>query len=105
MKVSHLLGAGILSLGLVPQCKWSPAPSANSRGATTRKSESSLVHLHPLIQPPFVRKWTQLVGEQAFVVAVRERVIYYCSHTGVGALDLATGRRKWSSLSPIFRPK
>jgi outer membrane protein assembly factor BamB len=50
------------------------------------------------IEPPFVRKWTQRVGDQAVVVAVAEGLVYYGSQKGVGALDLATGDRRWSRL-------
>jgi outer membrane protein assembly factor BamB len=71
MRVSHLLAVAILLLGLAPQ----------------------------LIEPPFVRKWTQLAGDQAFLVAVRDGLVYYGSQKGLGALDLATGKRRWSSLS------
>jgi outer membrane protein assembly factor BamB len=52
-----------------------------------------------LIEPPFVRKWTYPAGEQASVLAVREGVIYYYSHAALGALDLATGRSKWTRFS------
>src|SRR5437899_2750685 len=52
-----------------------------------------------LIAPPFVRTWTQLIGEDTEVIAVQNRVIYYRSHNGVGALDLVTGQRRWSCLA------
>jgi outer membrane protein assembly factor BamB len=48
-----------------------------------------------LVEPPFVRKWTQMVGDDASLIAVRDGLVYYRSHDGVGALDLSTGRRIW----------
>src|SRR5438067_11970536 len=51
-----------------------------------------------LIDPPFVRKWTALVGDQCSVVAVRDGSVYTRSQKGLGALDLATGARRWSAL-------
>ena len=57
-----------------------------------------------LVEPPFVRQWTALVGENATVIAVRVGVIFYYSKEGVGALDLTTGQRKWSSLAHIVIP-
>lgn len=52
-----------------------------------------------LIEPPFVRKWTYPAGEQVSVIAVRDGTIYYESHLCIGALDLATGRSKWTRFS------
>jgi hypothetical protein len=81
MRVLHLLGAAILALGLAP-----------------RLIEPPFVR-NRLIEPPFVRKWTQSLGDGAFVMAVRDGAIYYGSEKGLGALDLATGERRWSSLA------
>jgi len=52
-----------------------------------------------LIAPPFVRQWTTLVGDQAYVIDVQDGKIYYGGHDGVGALDLATGKRQWGALT------
>lgn len=52
-----------------------------------------------LAAPPFVRQWTQFVGDGAFVVAVEKGTVYYQCQDGVGAIDLATGTKKWSSLA------
>ncbi len=52
-----------------------------------------------LVSPPFVRQWTHFVGDGASVIAVEKGTIYYESWQEVGALDLATGVKKWSSLA------
>ncbi|HLK58175.1 MAG TPA: PQQ-binding-like beta-propeller repeat protein [Chthonomonadaceae bacterium] len=54
--------------------------------------------------PSLVRKWTQPVGGNASVVAVKEGVVYYRGYDGVGALDIVTGQRKWNSLSDQWVP-
>src|SRR5579871_1479427 len=74
MKVSLLLLIALLAI--------SPSRQATAPG---------------LIEPPFVRKWTQWVGNQAVVIAVRDGVVYYRSTAGLGTLDLVTGERKWQS--------
>lgn len=51
-----------------------------------------------LAEPPFVRRWTAMTGDNLVVIAVRSGVVYYCSQKGVGALDLATGQSKWNCL-------
>jgi outer membrane protein assembly factor BamB len=63
----------------------------------------SLVLLSPvraeLVEPPFVRQWTQLTGERSAVIAVRNGLVLYSSNKGVGALDLSTGQRQWALLT------
>lgn len=49
-----------------------------------------------LAAPPFVRKWTQ---PDASVIAVEKGILYYGSRDGIGAIDLATGAKKWSCLT------
>jgi outer membrane protein assembly factor BamB len=57
-----------------------------------------------LIEPPFVRKWTALTGDNTAVIAVREGVVYYRSNDGVGAINLATGQQKWRWLKNAWIP-
>lgn len=52
----------------------------------------------PLIQPSFLRNWTQVTGDNTSVIAVQNKVIYYRSSKGIGALDLVSGQKKWSAL-------
>src|SRR5438128_496363 len=52
-----------------------------------------------LMRPPFVRRWTQAVGDDAVVIAVHGGSVYYRSHSGIGALALATGQPRWRSLA------
>ncbi len=51
-----------------------------------------------LIRPPFVRVWTQVLGDNTAVIAVHNGVIYASSDHGIVALDLVTGAQKWSIL-------
>jgi len=57
-----------------------------------------------LAEPPFVRKWTVRTGDNVVVIAVREGVVYYRGHEGLGAIDLATGERKWRCLAEMSSP-
>ncbi|WP_395146320.1 PQQ-binding-like beta-propeller repeat protein [Armatimonas sp.] len=52
-----------------------------------------------LVAPPFVRQWTQFIGDGASVIAVEKGTLYYQSWQEVGAIDLATGAKKWSSFA------
>lgn len=52
-----------------------------------------------LAAPPYVRQWTQVLGEGASVIAVEKGTLYYQSWQEVGAIDLATGVKKWSCLA------
>jgi outer membrane protein assembly factor BamB len=90
-----LLGA-VVALGVAALLAASFQKRATARsGASARTGP-----IRPMLpEPPFVRKWSQLAGDQASVVGVREGVVYYRSHDGVGALDLQTGLRRWSALS------
>src|SRR5579871_2727308 len=49
-----------------------------------------------LVEPPFVRKWTQVVGDNANLIGVRNGLVYYSCNEGIGALDIATGKRNWN---------
>ncbi|WP_309721795.1 PQQ-binding-like beta-propeller repeat protein [Armatimonas sp.] len=52
-----------------------------------------------LAAPPFVRQWTQRVGDGAFVVFVEKDIVYYQCDDGVGAIALTTGELLWKSLA------
>lgn len=52
-----------------------------------------------LAAPPFVRQWTQFLGDGVSVIAGEKGMLYYQCRAGVGALDLATGTKRWSSLA------
>ena len=52
-----------------------------------------------LVAPPFVRQWTQFLGDGVSVIAGEKGTLYYQCRAGVGALDLATGTKRWSSLA------
>ncbi len=53
----------------------------------------------PLIEPPFVRKWTAQTGEQTRVLGVRDGTAYYGSSQGAGAVVIATGKTRWSTMA------
>ncbi|WP_309721799.1 PQQ-binding-like beta-propeller repeat protein [Armatimonas sp.] len=46
-----------------------------------------------------MRQWTQLLGDGVSVIAGEKGTLYYQSRQEVGAIDLATGTKKWSSLA------
>ncbi|WP_395094928.1 PQQ-binding-like beta-propeller repeat protein [Armatimonas sp.] len=52
-----------------------------------------------LAAPPYVRQWTQFVGDGVHVMAIEKGTVYYQCRDGVVALNLATGTKKWSSLA------
>ncbi|MGC4044549.1 MAG: PQQ-binding-like beta-propeller repeat protein [Armatimonas sp.] len=52
-----------------------------------------------LVKPPYVRHWTCLADDNAFVVAVKNGVVYYLGDNGVGAVTLATGQTRWTALA------
>ncbi|MBB6049944.1 PQQ-binding-like beta-propeller repeat protein [Armatimonas rosea] len=52
-----------------------------------------------LTAPPFVRQWTQFLGDGVSVIAGEKGTLYYKSWQEVAALDLATGGKKWSCLA------
>jgi outer membrane protein assembly factor BamB len=61
--------------------------------------DARLAGAQSLAAPPFVRQWTQNVGDGAFVVLVEKGIVYYQCNDGVGAIDLATGNLLWKSLA------
>lgn len=56
-------------------------------------------HARGIVQPPFVRHWTCFTDDGAYVVAVKNGIVYYRSNNGVGAVTLSTGQRRWTALS------
>ncbi|MBB6049943.1 PQQ-binding-like beta-propeller repeat protein [Armatimonas rosea] len=51
-----------------------------------------------LAAPPYVRQWSWFSRGGAEVFAVEKSRVYYTSRSGVGALELATGKLLWGSL-------